>query len=66
MDSFVQKSPNLPFGPNDYDRLYQDQFANILRIYFKYLDSLNEQSVVAINSNSTMAWMSNGGGMFSG
>lgn len=66
MDSFVQRAPSLPFATKEYDRLYQDQFANVLRIYFNYLDSLNQQSVVAINSNGVMNWMSNGGGIFSG
>lgn len=35
--------PNLPLGPEDYERRYQDQFANVLRLYFNQLrNSLNE------------------------
>ena len=29
--------PNLPLGPDTYDRRYQDQFANVLRLYFNQL-----------------------------
>lgn len=35
--------PNLPLGPNDYERRYQDQFTNVLRLYFNQLrNSLSE------------------------
>ena len=33
------KAPNLPIGPTAYDRRYQDQFNNALRIYFNQLDN---------------------------
>jgi hypothetical protein len=29
--------PNLPLGTNEYERRYQDQFTNILRLYFNQL-----------------------------
>ena len=29
--------PNLPVAPNDYERRYQDQFANALRLFFNAL-----------------------------
>lgn len=29
--------PNLPLGPEEYERRYQDQFANVLRLYFNQL-----------------------------
>ena len=29
--------PNLPVAPNDYERRYQDQFANALRLFFNSL-----------------------------
>ena len=29
--------PNLPLGPEQYERRYQDQFTNILRLYFNQL-----------------------------
>ena len=35
--------PNLPLGTDQYERRYQDQFANILRLYFNQLqNSLTE------------------------
>ena len=33
------KSPNLIVSPEDYDRRYQEQFNNALRIYFNQLDN---------------------------
>ena len=30
--------PNLPIGPEEYERRFQDQFANILRLYFNQLN----------------------------
>ena len=36
-------TPNLPLGTDQYERRYQDQFANILRLYFNQLqNSLTE------------------------
>ena len=32
-------APNLPLAPNEYDRQFQDQFENILRLYFNQLDN---------------------------
>jgi hypothetical protein len=31
-------APNLPLAPQEWDRRYQDQFANVLRLYFNRLD----------------------------
>lgn len=31
-------APNLPLAPEQWDRRYQDQFANVLRLYFNRLD----------------------------
>lgn len=33
-------APNLPVAPVEYERLYQDQFSNILRLYFNRLDNI--------------------------
>lgn len=30
-------TPNLPLGTQEYDRRYQDQFSNVLRLYFNQL-----------------------------
>jgi hypothetical protein len=32
-------APNLPLATNEYERQYQDQFSNILRLYFNQLDN---------------------------
>ena len=32
-------APNLPLGPNDYQRQYQDQLNNVQRLYYNRLDS---------------------------
>ena len=31
-------APNLPLAPEQWDRRYQDQFANVLRLYFNRID----------------------------
>ena len=31
--------PNLPLGPDQYDRRFLDQFANVLRLYFRLLQN---------------------------
>jgi len=31
--------PNLPLGPDQYERRYQDQFSNVLRLYFNQLSN---------------------------
>ena len=34
------KAPNLPIGPVEYEQRYQDQFSNVLRLYFNQLDNV--------------------------
>lgn len=33
------KAPNIPIGPVDYSQQYQDQFTNVLRLYFNQIDN---------------------------
>lgn len=33
------KAPNLPIGPDVYDQRFQDQFSNVLRLYFSQIDN---------------------------
>ena len=33
-------APNLPLAPSEYERLYQDQLNNVLRLYFNRLDAI--------------------------
>lgn len=35
-------APNLPLGTDEYSRQYQDQFTNVLRLYFNQLDNFNQ------------------------
>ena len=32
-------APRLPSAPDQYDRVYQDQLTNLLRLYFNHLDN---------------------------
>ena len=32
-------APNLPVAPNDYERRYQDQFSNVLRLFFNLVSN---------------------------
>jgi hypothetical protein len=36
-------SPNLPLATEEYNRQYQDQLNNVLRLYFNRLDAILEQ-----------------------
>ena len=44
--------PNLPLGTEAYERRYQDQFANVLRLYF---NQLNNALGILINLTSTVS-----------
>jgi hypothetical protein len=39
-DATVPAPPNLPLAPGDYDSRYQEQFNNVLRLYFNRLNAL--------------------------
>jgi hypothetical protein len=36
------KAPNLPIGPVEYTQQYQDQFTNVLRLYFNQIDNFTQ------------------------
>jgi len=38
----VPEPPNLPLGTEQYERRYQDQFANVLRLYFNQLKNFSQ------------------------
>jgi len=42
-------APNLPRAPDEYTPLYQNQFNNVLRLYFNRLDNLTGQLGVEEN-----------------
>ena len=39
MSTGTTKAPNLPIAPVEYSQQYQDQFNNVLRLYFTQLDN---------------------------
>lgn len=41
--------PNLPLAPNEYDRQYQDQLNNVLRLYFNLLATPQAFAVLGLN-----------------
>jgi hypothetical protein len=43
-------APRLPSAPGEYDSRYQEQFANVLRLYFRQLDNILGQLVAANTS----------------
>ena len=42
------KAPNLPIGPVDYSQQYQDQFGNVLRLYFTQIDNFTQAIAVPL------------------
>lgn len=52
-------APNLPLAPKDYERQYQDQLNNVLRLYFNRIDStfnqLTASDVIPPLDNYTVA-----------
>ena len=44
-------SPNLPLAPNEYERRYQDQLNNILRLYFNQLNNPGDIGGATLNLN---------------
>jgi hypothetical protein len=48
MATGTTKSPNLPAAPIEYNRQYQDQLNNVLRLYFAQLDSPSLSAMAGI------------------
>ena len=52
-------APSLPLATREYERQYQDQLNNVLRLYFNRLDNLLSQlvvsSVIPATTNYTVA-----------
>jgi len=46
-------APNLPLAPTRWSRQYQDQFSNVLRLYFNRLDKYLNQLMATAASGST-------------
>jgi hypothetical protein len=43
--------PNLPLAPEEYERRYQDQLNNILRLYFNQLSNAGNIGGTTLNLN---------------
>lgn len=43
--------PNLPLAPNEYERRYQDQINNILRLFFNQLSNPGDMGGATLNLN---------------
>jgi len=44
--------PSLPLATEDYERRYQDQYSNVLRLYFNRIDKLMSQLNATANLNT--------------
>jgi hypothetical protein len=54
------KAPNLPIGPTEYSQQYQDQFSNVLRLYFAQIDNFTQ----AFSSNTVGSYLNFPNGAF--
>jgi len=45
--------PSLPLAPNEYERRYQDQLNNILRLFFNQLSNPGDIGGATLNLNVT-------------
>jgi hypothetical protein len=43
--------PNLPLAPEEYERRYQDQLNNILRLFFNQLNNPGDVGAATLNLN---------------
>jgi len=43
--------PNLPLAPSEYERRYQDQLNNVLRLYFNQLNNPGDVGAATLNLN---------------
>ena len=45
------RPPNLPLAPDEYNRQYQDQLNNILRLFFAQLSNPGDMGGATLNLN---------------
>jgi hypothetical protein len=50
-------APNLLVAPVDYNKQYQDQLNNALRLYFNQLDNFTGQIAQQSASQQVLIWM---------
>jgi len=41
--------PSLPLAPREYDPVYQDKFANVLRLFFNQINSVGPLAAISLN-----------------
>lgn len=51
------KAPNLLIAPVQYDKQYQDQLNNALRLYFTQIDNFTQVTGQQIASQQVMMWV---------
>lgn len=54
-DPIVPAVPNLPLGTEQYSRQYQDQFSNVLRLYFNQI-TITLQQLIGVNTLASTAY----------
>ena len=57
-------APNLPVATDNYQKQYEDQYSNVLRLYFNQLDAINSQSIQQIEKLNTLTWLGLGTGIW--
>jgi hypothetical protein len=57
MPQYNIRAPALPLPTNDYQQMQQDQFQYVLRLYFNRLDTYNNATTTAINSQNVLIWL---------
>jgi hypothetical protein len=45
-------APNLPLGPEQYERQYTDQLNNVLRLYFKTIDNFTQNTTIPASGDT--------------
>ena len=50
-------APNLPVAVPAYDRVSEDAFRNVLRLYFNLQDNNIGQIIEAVNSAVALQWL---------
>lgn len=66
MPQYNVRAPSLPIPPVDYLQAQQDQFQNVLRLYFNRLDKFNTDMAMNVNSQNVLQWANAGTGLWSG
>jgi hypothetical protein len=57
MANYKARSPALPIQPLEYDQRQQDQFQNVLRLYFNRLDQYNIKASTEQNAQNVLIWL---------